>query len=421
MFKRLFCILAVLAIAGSANASLIAYYDFGTSSASTANQGTAGSAADGVLINGAQIVDIDTTAGGVEWALQLNNTTGSGLADCQYMNITNGDDTWYDTVMPYGTGARSFAAWIRMEPDTTQTFSSFISKGRETTLQLGCGFPSSSITDHVTFSYHKGIASWSPLKSTVGTMSDEYWHHVVATIDGEDYKKASLYINGVLHDSLQSWHPLYQNDLDLLIGAEPNRTGFQFGWNGMIDDVRIYDEHLDDFGVMDLFLSTHTVCYGGSVLTSPRMDSVEITGPEEVAEDGQGQYRAAACINSIMQPDCNYLDVTDYVSWWLEPETDADIDESGLLTVGNIDAGEIISIYAECTLGGVTKVGEMEVNLCGSADLNNDDKIDLRDYAILAWQWLEAPGAPSADLSPYCSGDGIVDVNDLGMLVDGWP
>jgi len=49
---------------------------------------------------------------------------------------------------------------------------------------------------------------------------------------------------------------LYQNELDLLIGAEPNRTDYQFGWNGMIDDVRIYDTAIDAQGAMDLFVNT---------------------------------------------------------------------------------------------------------------------------------------------------------------------
>ena len=261
MFRKLFCLLAVLAIAGSANAALIAYYPFESSSGlHPQNQGTAwiDPSSDGVLMNGAQMVDIDTTSSGMEGVLQLNNTTGSSLADCQYMNITNGDDTWYDDAMPYGVGARSYAAWIRMAPDTTQDWRTIISKGYETALNLVVGTGNSAGYEYLMFSYHAGIASWSPLKSAVGAISDEYWHHVVATIDGADYKTASLYINGVLQESLQTWGSLYQNDLDLLIGAEPNRTGFQFGWNGMIDDVRIYDEHIDAAGVMDLFNDTYS-------------------------------------------------------------------------------------------------------------------------------------------------------------------
>ena len=213
MFKKLFCLLAVLAIAGAANAGLIAYYDFGMSSPTSANMGTAGTAADGVLVNGATIIDIDTTARGVEYALQLNNTTGSGLADCQYMNITNGDDTWYDTAIPATSGARGFAAWVQLLPTTTQTWSAAMSKGYETALYLGTGTPQGNGWDQAVFSYHKGVASWSPLKGTVAMSDDTYWYHLVASVDGVDYKTCTLYVNGVLQQSLQSWQPMYQNDL----------------------------------------------------------------------------------------------------------------------------------------------------------------------------------------------------------------
>jgi len=260
MFRKVFCLLAVLSIAGSVNAALIAYYDFGMSSPSTANMGTAGSAADGVLVGNATIVDIDTTGRGVEYALQLNNTTGSSFADQSYMNITNGDDSWYDSAIPATSGARSYAAWVRLDPSTTQSWSMLMSKGYETSLALGCGTPQGNGWDQPVFSYHTGIASWSPLKSTISLASDTYWTHIIATVDGVDYKTASLYINGVLQESRQTWGPLYANDLDLLIGGEPapGQSGFQFGWNGMIDDVRIYDEHIDAQDAMDLFVNTYS-------------------------------------------------------------------------------------------------------------------------------------------------------------------
>jgi hypothetical protein len=257
MFKKLFCLLAVLAIAGSANAAMIAYYDFGMSAASTANMGTAGTAADGVLVNGATIVDIDPTFR-KEWALQLSNTSGA-LADSQYMNITNGTDDWFDTALTVPAGPRGFAAWVRMEPTTTQTWSMIMSKGYETGLALGTGTPQGNGLDQVTFSYHKGVSAWAPCKGTVSAMSDMYWIHVVATVDAADYKTGTLYINGVLQEqTAQSWQPMYANDLDLLIGAEPNRTGFQFGWNGMIDDVRIYDTYIDDTSAYDLFVNSYS-------------------------------------------------------------------------------------------------------------------------------------------------------------------
>jgi len=52
-------------------------------------------------------------------------------------------------------------------------------------------------------------------------------------------------------------------------------------------------------------------------------------------------------------------------------------------------------------------------------DLDLDCDIDFEDFAILAGQWLQSPSEPSADIAPP-GGDGIVDMNDLALLVDSW-
>ena len=52
-------------------------------------------------------------------------------------------------------------------------------------------------------------------------------------------------------------------------------------------------------------------------------------------------------------------------------------------------------------------------------DITNDRKVDAWDFTILAAQWLEPPGTPSADIAPD-GGDGFVDFRDVGKLVDHW-
>ncbi len=52
-------------------------------------------------------------------------------------------------------------------------------------------------------------------------------------------------------------------------------------------------------------------------------------------------------------------------------------------------------------------------------DINNDGDTDLIDFAILANQWLQAPGEPSADIAPE-GGDGIVDFLDLSVISEQW-
>ena len=51
-------------------------------------------------------------------------------------------------------------------------------------------------------------------------------------------------------------------------------------------------------------------------------------------------------------------------------------------------------------------------------DLNDDGKVDSKDYCILANEWSQ--GESPADIAPPPFGDGTVDFNDLGVFVDNW-
>ncbi len=54
-----------------------------------------------------------------------------------------------------------------------------------------------------------------------------------------------------------------------------------------------------------------------------------------------------------------------------------------------------------------------------AGDIDGSDNVDFRDFAILASQWLQAPGIPSADIAPP-EGDNAVNFLDLNALADGW-
>ena len=54
------------------------------------------------------------------------------------------------------------------------------------------------------------------------------------------------------------------------------------------------------------------------------------------------------------------------------------------------------------------------------ADFNHDCIVNIKDYSILAEQWLQSPGVPSADIAPPLTGNGIVDYNDLAALTEIW-
>jgi lysophospholipase L1-like esterase len=54
-----------------------------------------------------------------------------------------------------------------------------------------------------------------------------------------------------------------------------------------------------------------------------------------------------------------------------------------------------------------------------AADFNEDGIVDFFDYTVLAGQWRQTPGIPSADIAPP-GGDGAVDFEDFNTMAHEW-
>lgn len=62
---------------------------------------------------------------------------------------------------------------------------------------------------------------------------------------------------------------------------------------------------------------------------------------------------------------------------------------------------------------------EVTFDACPIGDISGDCQVDFTDFGILANQWLQAPGCPSADIAPD-GGDGLVDISDIALLTKHW-
>ena len=67
-------------------------------------------------------------------------------------------------------------------------------------------------------------------------VNDGKWHHTVGVYDGN---KLYLYVDGELDVSAPATGSMDRNGWEVLIGDNAERPG-RF-WNGLIDDVRIYN------------------------------------------------------------------------------------------------------------------------------------------------------------------------------------
>jgi len=84
-------------------------------------------------------------------------------------------------------------------------------------------------------------------------VNDSNWHHVCGVIDSDGTNtQLYLYIDGQLENSVTKTGTLKPLVGDLFIGSDgiayPNRE-----WNGLIDDVRIYNCALDGGDIADIY------------------------------------------------------------------------------------------------------------------------------------------------------------------------
>ena len=93
--------------------------------------------------------------------------------------------------------------------------------------------------------FHFGITIWNA-PDTFGTdgvtaVGFDEWHHVAGTFDGANI---NLYVDGALDIGVPTTEPIGANEASVLIGENPESTG-RF-WDGLIDEVVIYNRALSD-------------------------------------------------------------------------------------------------------------------------------------------------------------------------------
>ncbi len=90
--------------------------------------------------------------------------------------------------------------------------------------------------------FHFGITIWSESNPSVNgatAVGYDEWHHVAGTYDGS---YIDFYLDGVLDATIDNNTGIGTNTYSVLIGENPGAAGRH--WDGIIDDVRIYNRAL---------------------------------------------------------------------------------------------------------------------------------------------------------------------------------
>ncbi|MEP7265708.1 MAG: LamG-like jellyroll fold domain-containing protein, partial [Bacteroidota bacterium] len=95
--------------------------------------------------------------------------------------------------------------------------------------------------------------------SDVGTTFSNAWEHYVYIVDASQ-SSMKIYKNGVLEVSKTGTSVLSNRNRDLYIGGAYEFSGLPFFFDGIIDDVEIYDRVLNVQEILALTTSTGTLC-----------------------------------------------------------------------------------------------------------------------------------------------------------------
>jgi hypothetical protein len=190
----------------------------------------------------------------VAW-YKFDEGSGNAVVDSGPANIdgaTVGDPSWADGALGKAlvfdgndayvslgnhpkfsiTNQITVSAWIKVKA-FDKNYQTIISKGDTSwrlqrnagtdTLEFGCmGLP---IPNN----------SWGGIYGKIN-VNDEQWHHAAGTYDGS---RICLYVDGALDVSVDVIGTIRANDHEVYIGENVEKPG-RF-WNGLIDDVRVYN------------------------------------------------------------------------------------------------------------------------------------------------------------------------------------
>jgi len=224
MFRRLFFLISiflVLGLVGNASAGLVGRWTFNDGDANDSS----GNGHDGTLLQGSP----GTSVGFVYDAVRDSN-----VLDCN--NPYPGNDNWTNSVVDCGSGswvddiqnAITCAGWTKVR--TIHTTCYLLTKGGPYQMR---GDPDGRFRVWLDF---YGSSAWS-----TSSLLDDKWHHVAFTWDSVSETRI-VYFDGVIENvDAPGVGPLATHTGTLVIGGRLQSGFYHRGWNGLVDDLQLYD------------------------------------------------------------------------------------------------------------------------------------------------------------------------------------
>ncbi|MCA9365224.1 MAG: hypothetical protein KC736_05005 [Candidatus Moranbacteria bacterium] len=192
-------------------------------------------------------------------AIQESNSRPSGAVGNQALELF-GDDEYVSTeeqIDDDNLTTYSLSAWFKTSADEHKIIGYEMNQTGEVSTSydrhIYIGENASSESGHLVYGVWDGSAQ---LLFSDSPVNDDQWHHVVVTQNENDGNEAVMYIDGVEVDRADGYEPWtnYVSDGYWRMGSfrtwsTSSPTGY---FDGLIDDVRIYDRALSEEEVFHL-------------------------------------------------------------------------------------------------------------------------------------------------------------------------
>jgi hypothetical protein len=200
-------------------AGLIGWWKFDETEGTTAKDSSDGNH------NGTLNGDVKWTQGKISGAVELDGKSG-------FIQIA--DKSAFDI-----GGQITIASWVNIRSVPAE-YTAIVTKG-DSSWRLS--------TAQRERKFHCSVNNYNSIILDGSTeVAPNQWHHVAAVYDGQ---QMCIYVDGKL-DATKPWKGgIAKNDFDVLIGENAEQKGRFF--DGLIDDVRIYNYALKDFDIMALY------------------------------------------------------------------------------------------------------------------------------------------------------------------------
>ncbi len=113
------------------------------------------------------------------------------------------------------------------------------------------GYAIQYVGNDTSFASLYGNGSTFPYVQSNAGYKDDVWHHLVTNLGSTG--TTDLYIDGILEASIASSGPIVANTASLFFGRHSTVGRY---YNGLLDDIRIYDASLSESEVQQLYSGT---------------------------------------------------------------------------------------------------------------------------------------------------------------------